>query len=285
MTGFARFEKQYPEGKLTGETRSLNSRYLEISIKLPKIDYFYEQKMREVVKKQVKRGKIDISVKWEKANDQITIPKINESTVRQYDETIRALKKSFRIKGHLTVDNIFNLRDIFVYEENNTINEEKLKDCFDSLLSELNRERSREGQMIQEDLSGRIATILATVNEIELRWPDMMKTHEQDLKEKVMEVTRSVTIDETRILQELALYMERLDISEEITRLKGHIDNFGNTLTSDDSIGRKLDFIIQEMVRETNTLGSKSNDLYINERVILIKVEIEKMREQVQNIE
>lgn len=285
MTGFARFEKQYPEGKLTGETRSLNSRYLEISIKLPKIDYFYEQKMREVVKKQVKRGKIDISVKWEKANDQITIPKINESTVRQYDETIRALKKSFRIKGHLTVDNIFNLRDIFVYEENNTINEEKLKDCFDSLLSELNRERSREGQMIQEDLSGRIATILATVNEIELRWPDMMKTHEQNLKEKVMEVTRSVTIDETRILQELALYMERLDISEEITRLKGHIDNFGNTLTSDDSIGRKLDFIIQEMVRETNTLGSKSNDLYINERVILIKVEIEKMREQVQNIE
>ncbi len=113
----------------------------------------------------------------------------------------------------------------------------------------------------------------------------MIKTHEQNLKDKVMEVTRSVTVDETRILQELALYMERLDISEEITLLKGHIDNFRNTFTSDESIGRKLDFIIQEMVRETNTIGSKSNDLYINERVILIKVEIEKMREQVQNIE
>ena len=285
MTGFARFEKQYPEGKLTGEARSLNSRYLEISIKLPKIDYFYEQKMREVVKKRAKRGKIDISVKWEKSSDQINIPKINENTIKQYDETIKALKKNFRIKGHLTVDNIFNLRDIFVYEENNTVNEEKLTDCFDSLLSELNAERSREGQVIQVDLSARLATILGTVKEIEARWPDMIKTHERNLKEKVIEVTRSVNIDETRILQELALYMERLDISEEITRLKGHIDNFRNTLSTDESIGRKLDFIIQEMVRETNTIGSKSNDLYINERVILIKVEIEKMREQVQNIE
>lgn len=285
MTGFARVEKQYPEGKLTGEARSLNSRYLEISIKLPKIDYFYEQKMREIVKRRTKRGKIDISVKWEKASEQITIPKINENTIRQYDETIKTLKKTFRIKGHLTVDNIFNLRDIFVYEENNTVNEEKLTNCFESLLSELNAERSREGQVIQADLTERIAAILSTVGEIETRWPDMIKTHEQNLKEKVIEVTRSVNIDETRILQELALYMERLDISEEITRLKGHIDNFRGTIASDESIGRKLDFIIQEMVRETNTIGSKSNDLYINERVILIKVEIEKMREQVQNIE
>jgi len=111
------------------------------------------------------------------------------------------------------------------------------------------------------------------------------KTHEEKLKEKIMEVTKSITIDETRVLQEVAIYMERLDISEEIQRLKGHIDNFKSTLNAEDSIGRKLDFIIQEMVRETNTIGSKSNDLYINERVILIKVEIEKIREQVQNVE
>ncbi len=285
MTGFARIEKDYPEGKLSGEARSLNSRYLEIGIRLPKIDYFYEQKMRELVKKRTKRGKIDISVKWEKSSEQINIPKINENTIKQYAETVKALKKNFRLKGDLTVDNVFNLRDVFVYEENNNITEDKLVSCFEALLTELNNEREKEGRLIQEDLATRTGTILSNIIEIETRWPAMIKTHEEKLKEKILEVTKSTAVDETRVLQEIAIYMERLDISEEIIRLKGHIDNFKTTLNSDDSIGRKLDFIIQEMVRETNTIGSKSNDLYINERVILMKVEIEKMREQVQNVE
>ena len=285
MTGFARVEKEYPEGKLTGEARSLNSRYLEISIKLPRIDYFYEQKMRELVRKRAKRGKIDISVKWEKSSEQINIPKVNENTIKQYAETIKVLKKNYRLKGHLTVDNIFNLRDVFTYEENNNVTEEKLVNCFEMLLTELGNERGKEGRLIQEDLTERIATILSNLSEIEARWPAIIKTHEEKLKEKILEVTKSTTMDETRVLQEIAIYMERLDISEEIIRLKGHIDNFKTTLNSEDSIGRKLDFIIQEMVRETNTIGSKSNDLYINERVILIKVEIEKIREQVQNVE
>jgi uncharacterized protein (TIGR00255 family) len=285
MTGFARIEKEYDEGKLSGEARALNSRYLEISIKLPRIDYFYEQKMRELVKKRVKRGKIDISIKWEKTNEQITIPKVNENTIKQYAETIKTLKKSYRLKGHLTVDNIFNLRDIFIYEENNNVTEEKLVYCFETLMTELNNEREKEGQLIRVDLMARIAVILSGLSEIEAHWPTIIKTHEDKLKERIIEVTKSTTMDETRVLQEIAIYMERLDISEEIVRLKGHIDNFKATLDSEESIGRKLDFIIQEMVRETNTIGSKSNDLYINERVILIKVEIEKMREQVQNAE
>ncbi len=152
-------------------------------------------------------------------------------------------------------------------------------------MTELNSERDKEGRLLKEDLVARIATILSGLSEIEVRWPATITTHEEKLKEKIMEVTKSITIDETRVLQEVAIYMERLDISEEVHRLKGHIDNFKTTLDAGDSIGRKLDFIIQEMVRETNTIGSKSNDLYINERVILIKVEIEKIREQVQNVE
>jgi uncharacterized protein (TIGR00255 family) len=285
MTGFARTEKDYPKGKVSGEARSLNSRYLEINIKLPRVDVFYEQKMRELVKKRVKRGKIDISVKWEKSGEQLNIPRVNENTVKQYVEMVKTLKKVHRLKGHLSVDNIFSLRDVFMYEENNNIPEEKLADCFETLLAELNREREKEGRLIEEDLMGRTAVILLNLSEIESRWPVIIKTHEEKLKEKIVEITKSPAIDETRVVQEIAIYMERLDISEEIIRLKGHIDNFKDTLRSDDSIGRKLDFIIQEMVRETNTIGSKSNDLYINERVILIKVEIEKMREQVQNVE
>jgi uncharacterized protein (TIGR00255 family) len=285
MTGFARVEKEYGEGKLSGEARSLNSRYLEINIKLPRIDYFYEQKLRELVKKRIKRGKVDISVKWEKSSEQINIPKINESTIKQYTEMIKALKKSCGLKGDLTVDNIFTLKDIFVYEENNNVTEEKLIDCFGVLMVDLNNERAKEGQILEKDLLSKIEIISSNLSEIEARWPDTIKTHEEKLKEKIMEATKTTTIDETRILQEIAIYMERIDLSEEIVRLKGHIDNFKITLNSDEPIGRKLDFIIQEMVRETNTIGSKSNDLYINERVIQIKVEIEKMREQVQNVE
>lgn len=285
MTGFARIEKEYSEGKLSGEARALNSRYLEISIKLPRVDYFYEQKMRELVKKRLKRGKIDISIKWEKTSEQVTIPKVNENTIKQYAETVKTLKKSYRLKGHLTVDNIFNLRDVFIYEENNNVTEEKLVYCFETLMTELNSEREKEGQLIKTDLMARIAAILSGLSEIEDRWPKTIKAHEEKLKERIMEITKSTTIDETRVLQEIAIYMERLDISEETVRLKGHIDNFKTTLDSMEPIGRKLDFIIQEMVRETNTIGSKSSDLYINERVILIKVEIEKMREQVQNVE
>ena len=198
---------------------------------------------------------------------------------------VKTLKKCCGLKGHLTVDNIFTLKDIFVYEENNNVTEEKLIDCFGALMVDLNNERAKEGQVIKKDLLSKIEIISSNLSEIEARWPDTIKTHEEKLKEKIMEATKTITIDETRILQEIAIYMERLDLSEEIVRLKGHIDNFKTTLNSDEPIGRKLDFIIQEMVRETNTIGSKSNDLYINERVIQIKVEIEKMREQVQNAE
>ncbi|MBP1750396.1 MAG: YicC family protein [Deltaproteobacteria bacterium] len=285
MTGFARIEKDFPEGRIICEVRSLNSRYLEMNIRLPRTDYAAEQKLRDLVKKNIKRGKIDITIKWEKAIEDATIPKINENIVRQYAAMARDFKEQHGIKGELTVDTIFGLKDVFVYEENHTLSEDMLTEICGSLLDALNEERAREGNYITGDLVGRMEMIETTVTEVEAGWPDVIKAHEEKLRVKINEVTQSTTIDEARILQELAIYMERLDISEEIVRLRGHLGNFRTTLSSADAIGRKLDFIIQEMVRETNTIGSKSNDLYINERVIRIKVEIEKMREQVQNVE
>jgi len=153
------------------------------------------------------------------------------------------------------------------------------------LLKKLNAERTKEGKVIHKDLKERIKRVNNNLTEIETRWPLTIKAHGEKLKEKMLEITRSASIDEVRVLQELAIYMERLDIAEEISRLRGHIENFKSTLSSSEAVGRKLDFIIQEMVRETNTIGSKSNDLYINERVVQMKVEIEKMREQSQNVE
>lgn len=285
MTGFAKIEKEFPEGKITSEARSLNSRYLEINIRLPRADYASEQKLRELIKRHIKRGKVDVTIKWEKTVDEMTIPKVNESIVRQYAAMVKNLREHHGVKGDLTIDNIFSLKDVFVYEENNSLSEEILMETSANLLVLLNEERAREGKYISDDLNDRVETIEVNLSEIEKGWPAVIKAHEEKLRGKIAEVTQSVAVDETRILQEIAIFMERLDISEEIVRLTGHLDNFRTTLSSTEPIGRKLDFIIQEMVRETNTIGSKSNDLYINERVIKIKVEIEKMREQVQNVE
>ncbi|MCX5816945.1 MAG: YicC family protein [Proteobacteria bacterium] len=285
MTGFAKAEMECETGKITGETRALNSRYLEINLKLPKIDYLYEQKLRELAKKHIKRGKIDITMKWERISGEWSTPKINEIAVKQYLDLVNVLKNVYGLKGDLTIENILTFRDILSYEENNNISVDNLVLSFEDLLKKLNEERTKEGKLIQKDLKERLKKIMNNLSEIEGRWPLTIKVHEEKLKEKMIEVTKSTSIDEVRVLQELAIYMERLDIAEEIMRLKGHIENFKGTLSSPDAAGRKLDFIIQEMVRETNTIGSKSNDLYINERVVQIKVEIEKMREQAQNVE
>lgn len=282
MTGFSRIEMDSPEGKLFAEARSLNSRYLEISLKLPKSAYPLEQRLREAAKGQLKRGRLDVTIRWERANEFGT-PTINENAVRWYVELAQRLKAEYDLEGALTVENVMGLKDILVYEENN-LPEEHLFAVFEQLLARLNEDRIREGKLIDEDLRGRIGLIGVLVAEIEKQWPLAVKKHEEHLKEKVLQAACG-GIDESRLLQELALYMERVDIAEEIVRLKGHLDYFGQALTSPDEMGRKLDFIIQEMVRETNTIASKSNDLYINERAIQIKVEIEKMREQVQNVE
>lgn len=285
MTGFAKLETESTDGKLYGEARALNSRYLEISIKLPRADFLHEQKLRELVKRHIKRGKVDITIKWERPNEQAGAQKINENVLAQYVETAKTLKEKYALKGDLTIDNIFSFKDIFSYEENNNINEDMLMQSFEKLIAQLNQEREKEGDLIKKDLMARVDAIVSNVAAIEERWPLTIKMLENRLRERITEIITSSSVDETRVLQELAIYMERLDIAEEIVRLKGHIENFSDTLSSDDPIGRKLDFIIQEMVRESNTIGSKANDLFINERIIQIKVEIEKMREQVQNVE
>jgi uncharacterized protein (TIGR00255 family) len=285
MTGFAKVEIEGSEGKLYGEAKSLNSRYLEISIKVSRTDYPYEQKLRELAKRSVKRGKVDILFKWERSQGQPAPFKINETVVKQYVDMAEALKREYGVRGEFTLDTVFSLRDIITYEDNNNIPEETLFPTLESLLEKLNEERAKEGAIILKDFLLRLENITGYLEEIEKKWPSNVKSHEEKLRERIMEATKGTSIEESRILQELAIYMERLDISEEIVRLRGHLENFKDTIESDDSIGRKLDFIIQEMVREANTIGSKSNDLYINERVIQIKVEIEKMREQAQNVE
>jgi len=283
MTGFSRVEMDNGEGKYAGEARSLNSRYLEISLKLPRSATVHESRLREMVKRVIKRGRLDVTIKWDKGDEYPAVPKANEDAIRWYVDLAEHLKQSFGLKGDLTVSEIMSLKDILIYEEKE-LPEEAFFSCFEALLAKLDEERAREGGLIEEDLLRRLQQIRVNVEQIEKRWPEAVKNHENMLRERILDISRTA-VDETKILQEIGFYMERLDIAEEITRLKGHVQHYADTLQSEDEIGRKLDFIIQEMVRETNTIASKSNDLFISERAIQIKVEIEKMREQVQNVE
>jgi uncharacterized protein (TIGR00255 family) len=285
MTGFAKVEVEYNEGRINAEARTLNNRYLEIAVKLPKSDFILEQKLRERVKRLLRRGKVDLSIKWERTGEQSNPLKVNGETVQQYLQIEDTLRDMYGIKGHLRLETILGFKDVLSSEESSQVAEEMLLSACESLIGKLNEERAAEGSYIESDLLKRIETIATGIQEIEKRWPEVMTAHEGKLRERVRGVVEAGQVDEVRILQELALYMERLDITEEIVRLKGHLQHFKGTLTLDDAVGRKLDFIIQEMVREVNTIGSKSNDLQINEWVIQVKVEIEKMREQVQNVE
>ena len=283
MTGFSKVETENGEGKCYGEARSLNSRYLEISLKLPRNASGHEARLREMAKRVIKRGRLDVTIKWDKGDENAVVPKANEEAVRWYVDLAEHLKKSYGLKGYLTVNDVMTFKDILVYEDK-VLPEEMLFSCFEALLAKLNEEREREGALIRQDLEQRLGQIRENVEQIERRWPEAIRNHEDALRQKILDMTRLVA-DETRVLQEMGFYMERLDIAEEISRLKGHVQHFGDTLKSQEEIGRKLDFIIQEMVRETNTIASKSNDLFISERAIQIKVEIEKIREQVQNVE
>jgi len=283
MTGFSRVEMEDGEAKYAGEARSLNSRYLEISLKLPRAAAVFEPRLRDMVKRVFKRGRIDVTMKWDKGDEYTAVPKANEEAIRWYVDLAAHLKESFGLRGDLTVSEIMSFKDIMTYEEKE-LPEEAFFSCFETLLAKLDEERVREGGLIKEDLLRRLQQIGTNVEQIEKKWPEAIRNHESLLRERILEISRTVA-DETKILQEMGFYMEKLDIAEEITRLKGHVQNFTDTLRSEEEIGRKLDFIIQEMVRETNTIASKSNDLFISERAIQVKVEIEKMREQVQNVE
>lgn len=283
MTGFSKIETDSEGGKCYGEARSLNSRYLEVSLRLPRSASGHESRLRETARRFVKRGRLDITIKWDKGDEYGAMPRANEEAIRWYIDLARRLKESYGLKDDLAVADLLGFKDILVYEEK-AAPEEVLFSCFETLLSRLNEEREREGALIKKDLLERLSKILSHIAAIEERFPEAIRSHEETLRRKILEVS-AAAVEETRILQEMGFYMERLDIAEEIARLKGHVGLFTETLDSAEEIGRKLDFIIQEMVRETNTIASKSGDLSISERAILIKVEIEKMREQVQNVE
>ncbi|MBQ9157120.1 MAG: YicC family protein [Eubacterium sp.] len=288
MTGFGRGEYVSDDFKVTVEIKAVNHRYCDLSIKLPKKLNSLDTKIRTYVKKAVSRGKLDIFIGYEDLAEHAVSVSLSETVSRQYYHELENLSNLLGIPNDITVMRLARMPEVLtVTEEETDLDriEEYLKEALDQALNQFSESRSREGDHLKEDILNKLSGMDANITEIEKRYPQMVADYRKKLEDKVHELLEDGSIDENRIATEVVLYSDKICVDEETVRLRSHIKHMSAELISGGSIGRKLDFIAQEMNREANTILSKANDMEISNRAIDLKTEIEKIREQVQNIE
>lgn len=290
MTGFGRGE--YNDGKrnIVVEIKSVNHRYSDINVKMPRKYSFLEDKLKAKVKESLKRGKVDISVNVDNLTENDTVIKLNLPVARQYYDSLVELKDTFNLNEEISLRLMAQLPDV-LKSQSQVEDEEELTRAIliptELATKNLEEMRAVEGERLKEDLIIKGDNIAVILSEIEGRTSNVVKQYKDKLKDKIMELLESnVTIPEDRILVEAAIFADKCAIDEEITRLKSHLIQLKDILNGKEStVGKKLDFLVQEMNREANTIGSKANDILITNNMLNIKAEIEKIREQVQNIE
>jgi uncharacterized protein (TIGR00255 family) len=277
MTGYGRGIA----GTIKAEARSFNHKYLDIQIKLPPFLYHYDNDIRKLVKAKFDRGHIEISIS---RNDTETAHiAINKTLAREYYNALVSLKDELSLRGDIDINVLSSYRDIFRPQEEEKI--EEMNEAVGLALQELEKMRIEEGRNLIDDIAGRIGLLTEYMNDIEGRRSRIIDDAKQRLLERLQEFLGNITMDESRLVQEAAILIERSDITEEIVRFRSHTGHIRDVLKTGDTIGRKLDFLVQELKREVNTIGSKTNDVEIANRVIELKHEIEKIREQIQNLQ
>ncbi|KPK42677.1 MAG: hypothetical protein AMJ78_01685 [Omnitrophica WOR_2 bacterium SM23_29] len=289
MTGFGRGEAAAPKGKIQVELKTLNHRFFDISNRLPENFMIFDDKIRLEVAKKIKRGKVSISLTYEgprKASPKLVI---DNELAGKYKRLLLDLKRSLKLKDDISLSQIISFPNV-VTVEIEPREEAKLwlnvKEALGKALNSLVKMREKEGRNLRKDIIKRKNTILKEISLIERRSRTVLKEYRAQLLKKIKELSAGkIDLDKGRIELEVALFAKNSDISEEITRIKAHLGSFDETLRRKDEVGRKLDFIAQELHREINTIGQKTSDYRIAQIAITIKGEIEKIREQVQNIE
>ena len=290
MTGYGSAEAVFAGKKLIVEIKSLNHKNLESSIRLPAFLTPLEMNIKKRVGERISRGRIEVTIRIDSdpgTNGGDTL-EANLPLISNYYSMLTDLKEKFNLRDPITLDMLVKLKgsvsvsevEIDPEEARDTISR-ALDDSIDSLISM----QDAEGRILHEDFVARIDTIKNYIQELKTRIPQMVTHYQERLSGRVRELTGGMEYDESRLIQEIAIMTEKSDITEEIVRFESHIKQFGDMLNSDIAIGRKMDFLFQEMHREINTIGSKSSDLAISGNVIEIKTELAKLREQVQNIE
>ena len=288
MTGFGRYEITTDECRLSVEMKSVNHRYLDLSIKMPRQFNAFEAELRNQLKHDIQRGKVDVYVSYEAFADTHTTLKYNQNIAKEYMNILKSISEEFGLAQDMTAGKLARFPEVISMESSEADEEELLaliKECMEGAVKQFVAQRTREGEQLYRDLMGKLDNMLGWVAEVETRSPQILTEYRQKLMNKVSELLADTAMEEGRIAQEVTLFADKICVDEETVRLRSHIETTKNTLMAGGSIGRKLDFIAQEMNREANTILSKANDLETSNYAIELKTEIEKVREQIQNIE
>ena len=288
MTGYGRAVETVNGREFTVEIRSVNNRYLDCNVKMPRAITFAEEAVKAAVKAAVSRGKVDVYISMtSEAGDDISV-KLNKTVVEGYLTAMRQMVEEYGVKDDISVSTLSRMSDVFVVEKPQTDEDQLKQDLLsvvEKALVNYNQMRAVEGAALEADLRNRAATILELVSQVEILNPQTVSDYRTRLEEKMREVLENKSIDESRILTEAAIFADKVAVDEETVRLRSHLEQMDSMLRSGGGIGRKLDFLLQEMNREANTTGSKCSDVKVARIVVDIKAELEKIREQTQNIE
>lgn len=288
MTGFGRAKAQIDCLDITVEIKSVNHRYFEFSCRAPRAYSFLEEKIKSKLSAAISRGKVEVSVIIDDNSENATLVEVNREYTVAYLKAIKSLSKEFGIKNDIKTSSLVGNSDIFKVKRQVLEDEIVTKAVFtvlDDAIENFIAMRTVEGERLFNDVKARTKFILEKVAFIEERSPKTVMEYRNRIEQKIKELLGDTTIDEQRILTEVAIFADKVAVAEETVRLRSHIKQFESLVYSSDAVGRKLDFIVQEMNREANTIGSKAQDIEIAHTVVDIKSEIEKIREQIQNME
>ena len=288
MTGYGRAQGSFSGGEITVEVKAVNNRYLDCGVKLPRGYAYLEEGVKSLVQKSISRGKVDVYITINSAGADNVKISVNGPVAAGYIEAMRSLVRDYGIQDDISVSAISQFNDVLLVEKQEQ-DENEVKTAISSVvqnaLDAFDAMRTREGEALKADLLQKADGILTLVSSVEARSPITVAAYRERLTAKMREVLEERQIDEARIIQEAAIYADKVAVDEETVRLRSHVDQLKGMLNDGGVIGRKLDFLMQEMNREANTIGSKGNDVEQARNVVNIKSELEKIREQIQNIE
>lgn len=288
MTGYGRYEAIDDKKKLVIDLKSVNHRYCDITVKVSRMYAYLEDKIKSYVGSRVHRGKIDVSVYFESYETQNKAVSLDETLLKNYYEVLTEIQKNCNISRDICLSDLTRFSDILITRQEEEDQEsiwQLVAEGLEKAVDDFEAMREREGARMVADLRLRAENVLKNLAMVELRAPQLKDAYAQRLRERMEEILGDIPIEESRFLTEVAIMADKLCVSEETVRLRSHFAEMENILAEADGIGRKLDFLVQEMNREVNTIGSKANDLEIAKIVVNMKAEIEKLREQIQNIE
>ncbi len=288
MTGFGRSESVTKDRKIIIEMKSVNHRYCDMNIKMPKKLNFFEVGIRNSLKKYIGRGKVDIFITYEDYSENKSCVKYNQEIAAEYVKYLRQMAEEFDLRNDVSPVSLGRFPDVLTLEEQPEDEDElwrELEAVLDDAAVKFVESRTKEGEALKDDLIEKLDGMLLMVDYIEKASPSLVDSYKEKLESKVKELLDGAALDENRIAAEVIIYADKICVDEETVRLRSHIENTKAILTEGGNVGRKLDFIAQEMNREANTILSKANSLEISNKAIDLKTEIEKVREQIQNIE